>query len=112
MGAIKTGRTICGTLFGGTVFLGYRHGENATDVPGIGDERRFQAIESVQLLFRGFIEHFGDTDCRALTGCDWSNEEDVRRYFKGEVYKEKCFVYFDYVLAQCLDHLPVDRSNG
>lgn len=112
-GAIRTGRTICGILFGATVFLGYLHGVNATQAPEINDERRSRAIESVQGLFRGFVENFGDTDCRTLTGCDWSNEKDIERYMKEEVYKETCFKYFHYVLAQCLDQMTsMNQSNG
>ena len=102
-GAIRTGHTICGALFGGTVFLGYLHGENASQAPDIGDERKAQAIEAVQRLFSGFTERFGDTDCQALTGCDWSKEEDRKRYFEEQVYKHARFKYLEYVLAQCLE---------
>ncbi len=104
-GAIGSGRTICGALFGGTVFLGYLHGTNATHAPDVDDERRTQAITSVNKLFQGFIESFGDTDCQNLTGCNFSIKEDQDRYMKEEVYKDKCFHYFEYVLAQCLDEM-------
>ena len=101
-GAIQTGRTICGALFGGTVFHGYFNGMNATDVPDINDEKRTRAIESVQGLFNGFNEKFGDTDCQTLIGCDWGKKEDIERYYKEEIYKDKCFKYFEYVLANCM----------
>lgn len=57
-------------------------------------------------MFRGFIERFGDTDCRTLTGCDWSKEEDRNRYYQEEVYKDKCYDYFEYVLVHCLGRVP------
>jgi hypothetical protein len=101
-GAIGEGRTICGTLFGGTVFLGSVCGNHAEWPPEPNDERRSQAIGSVQGLFRGFVERFGDTDCRTLTGCDPRNEEDAKRYLKEEVYKGTCYQYLHYVLTQCL----------
>jgi len=107
MGAISTGKTLCGTLFGGTVFLGCLHGRPGTQAPEIDDERRSRAVESVHRLFDGFLERFGDTDCHALTGCDWSNEENVARYYAQEVYKAKCFRYFEYVVAECLDEMMV-----
>ena len=102
MGAIATGKTICGTLFGGTTFLGYLHGVNASDAPAAEDPKRNQSIESVRELFQGFIERFSYTDCRTLTGCDWSSEEDIRRYREERVYEETCYQYFEYVLATCL----------
>ena len=104
-GAIATGRTICGILFGGSVFLGNLSGMNATHAPEVKDEMRNRAIESVHDLFQGFIEQFGDTDCRTLTGCDWSKKEDSERYYKEEVYKGTCYRFFEYVLAGCLDRM-------
>jgi hypothetical protein len=89
-------------LFGGATFLGYLHGANASSAPASDDPKRTQAIESVRELFQGFIEQFGDTDCRTLTGCDWSKPEDVKRYREEEIYKETCFRYFEYCLAKCV----------
>lgn len=109
MGAIETGKTICGFLFGGSVYLGYLNGMNATEVPEVKDEKRKQAITSVRDLFQGFIERFGHTDCQTLTSCDWSRKEDVRRYYKEQIYKDTCYHQFEYVLANCLeknDSLP------
>jgi len=103
MGAIETGKTICGILFGGSVYLGYLSGINATEAPEIKDENRKEAIRSVRSLFWGFIERFGDTDCQALTGCDWSKKEDIKRYFKEKVYENTCYHQFEYVLDKCLD---------
>lgn len=113
MGAVETGRTICGTLFGGAVFVGYLHGMNATQAPEVQGKSRTRAIESVRELFQGFVERFGDTDCRTLIGCDWSKKEDRERYFREEVYKETCYNYLDYVLARCLDQMAsMDRPKG
>jgi len=113
MGAVETGRTICGTLFGGAVFVGYLHGMNATQAPEVQGKSRTRAIESVRGLFQGFVERFGDTDCRTLIGCDWSKKEDRERYFREEVYKGTCYNYLDYVLARCLDQMAsMDRPKG
>ena len=102
-GAIESGNTICGILFGGAVYLGYLSGLGATGEPGVKDEKRTQAITSVRDLFQGFNEKFGDTDCKTLTGCDWSKKEDVKRYFKEKVYKNICYPQFEYVLADLLE---------
>lgn len=105
MGAIDSGKTICGFLFGGAVFLGYLSGEKATEAPALEDRGRARAIASVKGLFQGFIERFGTTDCRMLTGCDFSQKTDVRRYFKEKIYENTCYLQFDYVLKQCLAQL-------
>ena len=103
MGAINSGRTICGVLFGASIYLGYLNGLNATDAPKLKDERRLSAIKSVNKLFNGFTEKFWETDCTKLTGCDWSKEEDVKRYFEDQVYRDTCYKQFKYVLEKCID---------
>jgi hypothetical protein len=104
-GAINSGKTICGFLFGSTTFLGFFHGNGKPSEPEVEDEQRTKAIETVNRLFRGFIEKFGTTDCRSLTNCDFSKKEEVDRYVQNEVYKNTCFKQFEYVLAYCLDQL-------
>ena len=54
-------------------------------------------------MFTGFIERFGHSDCRTLTGCDWSVQADIERYMAEEIYKDKCFVYFKHVLEYCME---------
>ena len=66
-------------------------------------ENRKEAISCVRNLFQGFIEKFGDTDCQALSGCDWSKKEEIKRYFKEQIYKDTCYHQFEYVLANCLE---------
>ena len=102
MGAINSGKTICGVLFGASIYLGFLSGIAATDTPKIDDERRLNAIKSVNELFNGFISEFGKTDCTSLTGCDWSKEEDVKRYFEDEIYKDTCYRQFEYVVEKCI----------
>jgi hypothetical protein len=101
-GAIRSGRTICGILFGAAVYLGYRSGVDATGVPDVKDEQRKQAITAVRDLFQGFKEKFGDTDCKTLTGCDWSKNEDIKRYRDQKIYQDTCYPQFEYVLAQLM----------
>ena len=108
-----TGKTICGALFGGAVVLGYLQGMNTTEAPGIKDQGRSRAIESVQGLFNGFIKDYGDSDCQTLTGCNWSKADDRKRYFKEKVYKDKCYNYLKYVIAYCLDQAAsMDKAKG
>jgi hypothetical protein len=103
MGAINSGKTICGVLFGASIYLGFLNGKDATDAPKLKDEGRLNAIKSVNDLFNGFTNQFGETDCTALTGCDWSKKEDIKRYFKDEIYKDICFRQFEYVVEKCIN---------
>jgi hypothetical protein len=102
MGAINSGKTICGVLFGASIYLGFLNGMDSTDAPELKDERRLKAIQSVNELFDGFIQRFAETDCTILTGCDWSKKEDIKRYFKDEVYKDTCFHQFEYAIEKCI----------
>ncbi len=85
--------------------LGFLYGEGESGAPEVGDEKRNQAIEAVHKLFTGFIKKFGTTNCRSLTNCDFSKQEEVDRYMKEEVYKDTCFKQLEYVLAYCLERL-------
>jgi len=101
-GAIKSGKTICGVLFGGSIYIGFLNGTNSVDTPKLNDENRLNAIKTVNDLFNGFIRIFGRTDCTSLTGCDWSKEEDVKRYFKDEIYKDTCYPQLEFVIKKCV----------
>ena len=103
MGAINSGKTICGILFGGSVYLGFLNGIGSTDAPKLNDEKRLNAIKSVNELFKGFINQFGDSDCKTLTGCDWSKKDDIKRYFKDKVYEGACYPQFEDVIEKCIN---------
>ena len=102
-GAIQSGKTTCGLLFGATIYLGLLHGGGEMGPPVAGSDARSQAIAAVHDLYRGFIVRFGDTDCQTLTGCNWGVADDVRRYYKEEVFSTVCLRQWEYVLEKCLD---------
>ena len=81
---------------------GLLNGIDSTDAAKLEDEKRLKAIKSVNELFTGFINQFGETDYTALTGCDWSKKEDIKRYFEDEIYKDTCFRQFEYVIEKCV----------
>jgi hypothetical protein len=90
-GAINSGKTICGVLFGASIYLGFLNGMDATNAPELKDEGRLKAIKSVNELFNGFINQFAETDCTALTGCDWSKKEDINATSKMKFIKTPVF---------------------
>ena len=47
-------------------------------------------IASEAVLYREFIERFGDTECRTLTGCDWTKAEDRARYRQEGIGENNC----------------------
>jgi len=89
-------------LFGAAIYLGYLKGANTANAPEVKDENRLKAIDVVGDLFNGFTRKFGNTDCHALTGCDWSKKEDIDRYYKEKVYQNTCFRQFEYVVEECM----------
>jgi len=109
-GAIMTGATICGQLFGGAIFLGYLSGENAEKGPGVKDVQRIRAIESVSGLFKGFIDKFGSSDCQTLIGCDYGKKEDRERFRSEKIYERTCLPQLEFVLSHCLTHLSAKET--
>jgi hypothetical protein len=90
-------------ILSGLSGLGFLNGMGATNAPELKYEGRLNAIKSVNELFNGFINRFDETDCTALTGCDWSKKDDIKRYFKDEIYKDICFRQFEYVVEKCIN---------
>jgi hypothetical protein len=110
-GAINSGQTICGILFGAVVFLGYLNGKNAEKEPSVKDAQRIKAIESVERLFKEFNDKFGTSDCQTLIGCDYSKEEDRERYRAEKIYEKTCFPQFKFVLSHCLADLSEKEND-
>ena len=101
-GAIGSGRAICGSLFAGTVYLGYLQGAGSAGDLLVDDDRRRRAMDAVGALYEGLVRRFGHTDCLALTGCNFGVQADRERYWRDKVYEAKCLTYCGYVLATCL----------
>ena len=101
MGAIASGRSSCGLLVGSGAAIGLRCGRGVKGRPEENEERRNRAVNGVAELYREFIKEFGSTDCKALSGCDFSMPDDVARYIESRVWKEKCDVYLRFVFEMC-----------
>ncbi len=101
-GAIVSGNTTCGFLIGAVAFIGFYHGRDVGEVPAIDSEKRRLAIRSTRKLFLGFVDRFGQTDCRILTGCDWRKKEDAKRYYHEKIYLSVCMPQMEYVLRYLL----------
>jgi len=101
MGAIGTGQTTCGLLIGSGAAIGLKCGVGNKGVPEEHMADRERAIAGVARLYRDFLKKFGSTDCRMLSGCDYSNPADIERRMHNEDWKETCDVFLAFVLTRC-----------
>ena len=67
------------------------------------EKQRDKAVQEVNSLYKEFISRFKHSDCRALTACDFANPKDRERYMEKEIYKDTCFVFFDFVMKRFMD---------
>lgn len=102
MGAIISGQATCGTLIGSALAIGLYCGHNIETTPEDCPDQRNRAIEGVKQLYADFIKTFGDTDCFALCGCDFSNPHDTACYIEKQAWKDKCDVFLRFALKKCL----------
>lgn len=103
LGAINSGETTCGLLIGSSVAIGLKVGFAKEQLPLENPKERNKAIVAVNDLYVDFLEQFKSTQCRQLTRCDFSQQAEIERYVKEEVYKEKCFKYFDFVMDRFIE---------
>lgn len=103
LGAINSGQTTCGLLIGCSIAIGLRHGKGKDCIPKDDEEYRNKAVNDVKMLYDDFIEKFKFTNCKELTSCDFSNPEGLKKYMEKEIYKEKCFVFFKFVMNRFID---------
>ncbi len=103
LGAINSGQTTCGLLIGSAIAIGLRHGKGKVCMPKEDEEYRNSAIKEVNMLYNDFINKFNSTNCKELTSCDFSRPGDLNKYMEKEIYKEKCFVFFNFVMNRFIE---------
>jgi len=103
LGAINSGQTTCGLLIGSSIAIGLRHGKGKNCIPKEDEESRNKAVKEVNMLYKDFIHKFNSTNCKELTACDFSKQEDANRYMEKEVYKNTCFIFFNFVMNRLIE---------
>ena len=103
MGAILTGQTTCGLLIGSSAAIGLKCGNGRAGVPEEHASDRDRAIGAVENLYRDFLEKFGSTDCYTLSGCDYSDPEDLARHIECEGWKDTCDIFLKFVMTRCVE---------
>jgi len=67
------------------------------------EEYRNRAVKEVHSLYKDFIAKFNSTHCKELTSCDFSKPDDLTKYMEKEIYKEKCFVFFNFIMNRFVE---------
>lgn len=85
-GGIAASGGPCGILVGGLALLGSILGK---ELPEQKDDRNLWKMCST--YYRRFADEVvgavGSVNCRDITGCDWSDAEQTRAYYRGEGVK-------------------------
>ncbi len=103
MGAIASGRTTCGLLIGSSIAIGLKCGQGKEGIPEVNETERDKAISSVNYIYREFLKEFGDSECKNLIKCDFSNPDDYNRYVQNKVWKETCDVFLSFIMRKCVE---------
>ena len=97
------------------MFLSTLHGAEQLQPPAPTHPRRLGAVAAVNGLYSGFIERFGATDCRTLTGLDLSEPQALETLFDqyaSQGLGHTCFQQMRYVLGECLGCCKVVKGEG
>lgn len=84
--AAGMGRTgeVCGAVVGGIMCIGVAHGRDKSDQP---DDR---AVLLTRRFLSAFRDEMGEVRCRALTGVDFTVEEEVQRFRTSDIPIRVC----------------------
>lgn len=82
-GGIARNGGICGALSGGVMALGLALGRDDAK------ESRDPCYPAADRFYSEFVERFGHSSCRELTGLDMKNETDRKRYMD-VIHQERC----------------------
>lgn len=82
----RTGKT-CGALLGGIMALGLKYGRSD---PEVGMEGLMKGHRAAYDLVKWFEQEFGSTDCRGLTGYDFTDDEVTQKFIDGPEFERVC----------------------
>ncbi|MEM0359608.1 MAG: hypothetical protein DSO02_04240 [Hadesarchaea archaeon] len=86
VGGMYSGLT-CGALTGGLLVLGLKTGRIRMEE---GIEGLLEAFDPAQRLVKWFLEEYGTTSCKELTGTDWFDVNQVMLFLRSPEKLEKC----------------------
>src|SRR3990172_6835485 len=95
-GGIGRCQAVCGAISGGVIALAVKNRLEYKDT----QEARTATSRAARELYRGFEQTFGRTDCRSLTGHDFSTPEGYQRFTESGVKQERCYNYVTFVVQK------------
>lgn len=101
MGAIETGQALCGVVFGTISAIGLRTRGSSAGLPEENGRVRRKAIRLVRRFVRAFTDHCGACACREVSGVDFRDPVDARRYLDEQVWKSTCDPALKFALDWC-----------
>jgi len=110
-GAIASGQTICGAVYGATAAIGFACAERMAERNETSRQARERATRMTHEFYRRFLKEFKRTDCRSLTGCDFSRPEDAMRYQRNQVWTDTCDRYLELAIRTCYDLEQEDNQT-
>jgi len=82
-GGISTSGGVCGALTGALAFLGSLLGRDEPEKKD--DPLMWKACQEVYKRFeKEVVAKWGSVNCRDIAGVDWSNQEEVLAFYKGD----------------------------
>ena len=103
MGAIASGRSICGAVFGATVGIGFACGEKMAERKETAREARERATRMTGEFYKRFLKEFNRIDCCSLTGCDFSRPDEANRYYSKNIWADTCDKYLEFAIRTCYE---------
>jgi hypothetical protein len=97
-GAILSGQATCGLLIGSSIAISLALGKGGNSLPEEDQQSRSEAIQSIGMLYKEFLEKFGSASCTSLSHCDWSKPADIADYVKEKRWKNTCDVQMQFIL--------------
>jgi len=90
--------SICGALTGGVMAIGTKYGTNEPST-----EKRLEAYELANKLYKKFEQQNGTIFCRELIGYNLSNPKELEEAWKSKVFETKCVKFVSEVVETLID---------
>jgi len=90
--------SVCGAVSGRIMAVGIRLGTNEPS-----SEKRTEAYDLAQRVFRHFEKQNGSVLCRELIGYDLSDPKQLEEARKRDVFEEKCTVFISKAVEALLE---------
>lgn len=106
-GGVGKSQALCGAVNGGAMAIGLRLGQKGLARKKLEDEARKRAKE----LIANFEETFGNVDCADLTGYDFNDPEEYKKWQDSKLREERCVKYVGWVAKYLIENETTDHAQ-